>query len=370
MSSIEDEIRQVMAEHDRHAPGTADLLRALERAAGPRRLGPRSLGPRRRLPRWYVPLLAAAAVAAVVAGSVWAGGLLGAHRRTIATGSRHSGHASPLSCPARDAGPALLWVPAPPAGVDGRSRLVPRQAPRSAVVCAYAGFNFNIGKRSRWALSGQRVLVGGLARLARQLSWRPRTLSGQSNWCTLMGGPQTDYLIGLTYTGGGTVWVAAALDPNDCVGTSNGQFTSFGTVGPVVQRAFRSGRWPPRQRVSCTGPNLAAGRRGQETTMVPPGATSLVICAPAAHSIRSGYQALVAALDSLPTRLSTRQCSEVHRPSARSRRGYRLLFSYPAGPPVLVVIAAACYPAIDNLSLQANSASSILPIISRLLRSR
>jgi len=370
MSRIEDEISQVMADHDRHAPGAADLLRVLERMTGPRRLGPHSFGPPRRLARWYVPLLAAAAVAAVVAGSVWAGGLLGAHWRTIATGPRHSGQASPLSCPARYAGPAL-WVPAPPSGVDGRSRLVPRQVPRSALLCAYT--SRNAGQRPGLALSGHRVLAGGLGRLAGQLSLQPREMPGQQIICSLVYGPQTVYLVGLAYPGGGAVWVAAS-DPADCVGTSNGHFTSFGAIGPTVQRAFRSGRWPFRQRVSCNGP-LDAGRRGQETVMVPAGSTSLVICAPAALSVRSGYQALVAALDSLPTRLSTRGCSSSHRRSggsARSRRSrlnYQLLFSYPIGPPVRVDIITGCYPEIDNYSLQADNASIIIPIINRLLRS-
>ena len=59
----------------------------------------------------------------------------------------------------------------------------------------------------------------------------------------------------------------------------------------------------------------------------------------------------------------------VSRRSRRPRRFYRLLFSYPEGPPVGVDILTGCYPEIDNYSLQANSASSIVPIIHRLLRS-
>jgi hypothetical protein len=38
------------------------------------------------------------------------------------------------------------------------------------------------------------------------------------------------------------------------------------------------------------------------------------------------------------------------------------------GPAVQVRVSACCYPAIDNLSLQAYSAKTILPIIQRLLR--
>jgi len=96
--------------------------------------------------------------------------------------------------------------------------------------------------------------------------------------------------------------------------------------------------------------------------MVPPGSTSLLICR-AGRVIRSGYGSLVAALNALPTRVSTRGCSG----RGPSGQRYRLLFSYPSGPPTVVDIMTGCYPEIDNLSLQANSAKRILPIIGRLL---
>jgi hypothetical protein len=242
--------------------------------------------------------------------------------------------------------------------------------PRSALICAYAGSN--IGGQSRWVLSRRQVLAAGFANLAGQLGWQPRKLAGQDIPCTLIGGSQTNYLVGLTYPGGGKVWVAATLDPNSCVSTSNGQFTSFGLVAPVVRQALGSGRWPARPRASCGGSG-GAGRLGQESAMVPAGSTGLLICSPDAHAIGSGYQTLVSALNSLPSRLSTRVCSNRRpagtRPAGPSHRTYRLLFSYPKGPPVLVYFHLGCYPEIDNLSLQANSASSIVPLIRRLLRS-
>jgi len=355
MNSIERALRQAMTEHDREAPGAADLLRGLEDLAGAH-----GLAPPRRPVRWHMPLLAAAAVAAVIAGSLWAGGLLAGHRREV-VGSNRSAQPSPLSCPARDAHPSP-WVPAQPAGVDGGSRLVPRRVPTSALICAYAGTNF--GRQSDWALSGRRVLAGGLPRLAAQLTWQPRELHGQSIMCTLIGGKQTNYLIGLTYSGGGTLWVGTNVNPNSCPVTFNGQFTSFGYIGSSAQRAFHSGRWPPEPPAACKGRTVSAGRLGQETAMVPPGSTSLLIC-PAGRVIGSGYGRLAAALNALPTRLSTRSCSE----RGPSRQQYQLLFSYPKGPPALVDIRTGCYPEIDSLSLQANSARSVLPIIKRLLRS-
>jgi hypothetical protein len=180
-----------------------------------------------------------------------------------------------------------------------------------------------------------------------------------------MGGPQTNYLIGLTYPGGATIWVAATDEPNECISTSNGEFTSFGVIGPDVSRAFASGRWPARQPVSCSRAFQDIGRLGQDTVMVPAGSTSVTICAPKAHTLTSGYQTLVSALNRLPTRPSTRSCSGTPSPTAPE---YQLLFSYPEGPPVSVFILSGCHPEIDNLGLQSNSASSILPVIQQLLK--
>jgi len=354
VNSIEDIVGQVMASHDQEAPAATDLLRALQAASPPP--GRKS---RWSTAGWYLPLTAAAAVTAVIAGSVWAGGLLGSHRQA----GPSSGRGAQLSCRARYAGQAP-WVPARPAGVDGRARLVPTQTPGSALICAYPGSNM-ARRQTGWALSGRRRLTGGLAALAAQLSWQPR---GQQGRCTLVGGKQTNYLIGLTYPGGGRIWVAATKDPNDCVATSNGEFTSFGVVGPIVSRAFTSGRWPARQPVSCHRHGQDLGRLGQDTVMVPPGSTSLTICTPAAHTLTTGYQALTTALNALPTRPSTRTCTPGTGPAAPFF--YQLLFSYPQGPPVQVTIARGCHPAIDNLSLQSASASSILPIIQQLLTTK
>ena len=106
--------------------------------------------------------------------------------------------------------------------------------------------------------------------------------------------------------------------------------------------------------------------------MVPAGSTALVICSPHARVIGSGYRALVSALNSLPARASTRSCTGRRpagaRPASRPGRSYRLLFSYPQGPPVIVRILLGCYPEIDNLSLQADSAASIIPLIDKLLK--
>jgi hypothetical protein len=233
---IQDYLPHVMREHENEAPTTADLLTAL-RGTSRSAWSAAGSGSHRR----YIPLAAAAAVTAVIGGSVWASAQLASHRSRVFAVE----HVPRLACPAKYAG-AAPWVPTGPAGVNAGARLVPRRVPRSAVICAYDGMN--IGPQSGWKLSGRTSLRSGLAGLTAQLTWQPgrRRLGG----CTLVGGRQVNYLIGLTYSGGGRLWVAATLDPNSCVGTSNGGFTSSGVIGPSVTKAFKTGNMArPKTRV-------------------------------------------------------------------------------------------------------------------------
>jgi hypothetical protein len=99
--------------------------------------------------------------------------------------------------------------------------------------------------------------------------------------------------------------------------------------------------------------------------MVPPGVISVTICGNRGRTLTAGYQALVTALNALPTHSSTRSCTldpRLHEPR------YRLLFSYRQGPPVEVFLQGNCSPPIDNGGLQADRARLIVPIIQRLLR--
>lgn len=355
MSTFDDDIRRAMTDHDDEAPREADLLRSLEQASPPRR----------RRGGWYVPFAVAVAVAAVVLGSVSVGRLLAGHQQKPVLFAPGSAQAARLTCPARYAKRAP-WVPAKPAGVDGRSRLVPQQTPRSALICAYAGSNM-AKQQAGWTLSGRRSLTGNLAGLAAQLSRQSRLVAGQQTFCAGVGGGQTDYLIGLRYRGAATIWVAATDEPDECVTASNGEFTSSGIIGPAVTRAFASGRWPAPQAVSCNGTFQDIGRLGQNTTMVPAGSTSLTICAPKAHvTVTSGYQALVRTLNRLPARVSTLSCSGSPGPGSY----YRLLFSYREGPAVAVDISVGCHPEIDNLALQSASASTVMPLVRQLLTAK
>src|SRR5436305_5633852 len=99
------------------------------------------------------------------------------------------------------------------AHVDAKSRLVPHdEIPVTAVACSYGGDNFPTPKP--WTLNGRHVLQGDLSKLAGDLTWFPRKLKGQTRACTLGAGPQTNYLLGLSYAGGGRLWVATQDEPN------------------------------------------------------------------------------------------------------------------------------------------------------------
>jgi hypothetical protein len=370
VSDIEELLKQVMTEHDGEAPRSADLLRALAAAEAPartwswRRLRRRPAAPGHAArARWLVPAAAAIAVAAVMIGGAWAGGLLG-DRTGRHTAIIQTTRPAELSCPARYRG-AAPWVPGRPVGVAGRSRLVPLRSPASAVVCEYVP-NLRhkdlAGHLVGRVLTRQRRLAGGLAALAGDLGWLPRLLPGQQIPCATVLGPQSNYLIGLAYRGGGRIWVSTSADSTGCVMTSNGEFTTFGNVSAEAAKTVRTGRWPEPREVSCG----RGGRLGQDKAMVPAGSTSLTICAGrVVRTVASGYQGLVAALNAMPARTSTWGCSS--KPPFHGQN-YVLEFAYSQGPAVQVRVSPYCYPAIDNLSLQAYSARTILPIIEQLLR--
>jgi len=274
MSDIEELVGQVMAEHDDEAPRAGDLLRALAGAEAPAetwswgrrrgRLAARGPAARANRAGWLLPAAAGIAVGAVMVGSAWAGGLIGG-RNATRTATGQTTRLAELSCPARYSG-AAPWVPARPVGVGGRSRLVPPRTPASAVVCGYVPdlrHKDLAGHLVGRVLTRQRQLTGGLAALVGDLAWLPRLLPGQQISCLLVLGPQSNYLIGLAYRGGGRIWVSTTADASGCVLTSNGDFTTFANASAEAAKAVRTGRWPEPPQVSCG----SGGRLGQETVI-------------------------------------------------------------------------------------------------------
>jgi hypothetical protein len=295
-----------------------------------------------------------ATVLAVLAFAVPPSVLLGGGSAPVST---------PLACPQVHTG-APPWVPDLPRGVDGRSRLVPPQAPVRAVVCAYAGMNTD-PEQAGWALTSGQELTAGLDGLADDLTLAARRTAPVA--CPAVGGPQVNYLLGLTYQTG-TLWLSTADDPGQCSLASNGLFTANG-IGKAVATAYDAGRWtgiPPDDTVPCGG-GVQLGRLGQDAALVPSGAVSAEICRGNGPSVRltSGFNGLVDALNQLPTEPAGYQCH-----TDGNVVGYQLLFRYAMGPPVLIRIFAGCRPAIMNGSLGANDASTALPIVEQLLEAR
>jgi len=284
----------------------------------------RVLGRRRR--RSVVAAVAATVVLSV-AIPLWTTSVDGGN---LATG--------PLTCPQVHEG-AAPWVPADPQGVDGRSRLVPPQTPQSALVCAYDGFND--GEQKGWALTDSRELSGGLDQLATDLTLRPRYSGGGG--CTQMGGPQVDYLLGLSYPDG-VVWVSTAQEPNNCVASSNGVFRT-GNLGDQVAAAHAAGAWPlapPPAVAPCADP--LRGRLGQETTLVPDGVTSVDICPERGDdvTVKDGFDDLVAA--------STRCRPVPRRPRASAPRGIRWSTTCSSATPRGRASASGCNSAVTRAS--------------------
>src|SRR5260221_724549 len=129
----------------------------------------------------------------------------------------------------------------------------------------------DLGNRTRpgplvaLARTRQRRPTGGLAALAGALAWLPRLRPGQPIPCLTVLGPQSNYLIGLAYRGGGRIWVSTTADLTGCVMTSNGDFTTFSNASAQAAKAVSTGRWPePPRTVSCGN----GGRLGHETAIV------------------------------------------------------------------------------------------------------
>jgi hypothetical protein len=287
-----------------------------------------------------------------------------------------------LSCPPTFGG-RQRWVPQRPTGVDGRSRLVPLQPPQRALVCTSGGESIFASRRAGGSPGrippGGRVLSSGLDRLAEDLSRLPRKLPGQGPTCS-GGAPPTEYLIGLTYPDG-TVWVWTADVPN-CSEISNGEFTSGVNMGRQVAASYAAGAWVPDPfgvwdrdpEDPCQAQR--SGRLGQETVIVPPGSANVRVCKRTHRSTgdiyqtrtaTGGYRKLVDALNAPPTQTSTSSCQVLSGRVESISVSYELVFRYVFGPPVLVRVQPGCAPAIDNGSLQAADASSVLPEIIRLL---
>jgi hypothetical protein len=368
--SIEDRVREAMRAHEHEAPSGAEFSAA--------RGLPIAATTHRRRTGWLAAAAAAACVlvlAAVIAIVRPTG-----DKPAPSLAAKPPVPVSPaLACPQRyETGPAP-WVPRPPTVADAARRLVPDQTPGHVVVCAYLprpGTTDGTGI----VLTGRRELGGDLAAVRTTLTWLPERGVGQQRMCPgyIASTDSDNYLIGLSYRGG-TAWVSAPGD--HCHDASNGPFTTMLNLRPWAAAGYAAGAWvsdPPHLTpVSDRGPcsDKSQGRLGQESAMVPAGARSVQICVASSFSPHAGYRTvtsseavakLAQAFHRLPTQVSKSFC----RGDGHQQPPYELAFRYSEGPAVHVRVDSHCRPAIDNGSLQAADAGSVVPLIEQALGRR
>jgi hypothetical protein len=270
--------------------------------------------------------------------------------------------APPLTCPQqppRKGADGKMTVPAAPT-VDTRGHLVPRETPTRALTCRYTRHS---GTTPSWALQSYE-LRAGLDDLAEDLWWFPVTTDESMQVCPAVATANpVDHLLGLTYAGGGTVWISTP-DPEGCRDTTNGARFSYRSAGDQIERSVAAGRWvpsqTPRDRLEpdpCTaGPET--GRFGEEAAIVPPSPVELQVCQridtpgakqPASFrtgTLREGVADFAAQLGSAPVQPRTSGC---YAPRGVSHN-YTLLFRYAEGPPVRVFVMIGCeYPVVGRL---------------------
>jgi hypothetical protein len=368
MNEHEDALREAMHAHDPLAPTTADLRFRMPT--------------RRRGSPWLAAVAAAAGVLAVVTIALVVSHL-GNHRAPTPVAQHPSppvaknaspatvaGHPSrpvppirscPAEMPTRIAATGDYWIPQPPKGIDAAKGFVPLDTPTHAVVCAYLPGNHG-------NLTGTRTLDGDLSTIPADLAWLPPTHPDKQPCAAYYALTDGDYyLMALSYPGG-TMWVS--VPGQHCNGASNGRFIAP-NLRAQTDSAYRTGRWSQPPPLVIAGCPQSAGRLGQQDRFVPDHPVSVQLCRLGKHSrsvtaTQDDLARLTAELNRLPTMPwgYTNQCGPSGGPPSAS---YVLTFGYRAGPPLQVEIQEGCRPEIDNGNLQADSASSVLPLVHQLL---
>jgi hypothetical protein len=237
--------------------------------------------------------------------------------------------------------------------------------PDNVLMCQYS---YPDGTKSvpSLALTRGRDLSGSLAGIATDLSWVPRSVPGQFRHCNWAFGSADRYLLGLNYPLG-LVWVSVGADPARCTGATNGSFSTPVNLGTQVAASFAAGHWTPEPTGAgspCSGSPY--GRLGEDQHLVPPGATSVTVCATdngvpqsSRHYVR-GFGSIVTALNALPISPSFDLYYEYPPVGAPL---YYLKFSYPVGPDVVLNIVPGMTFPIWNGVISTSSAGSVVELI-------
>jgi hypothetical protein len=259
--------------------------------------------------------------------------------------------------------------------VDTEGRLAPDRLPTKVVVCFYAGDGKG-AQPLRKPLTGSKALTGQLDAMVDTIAYLPPKIASQAHCPTrLVHQDDPEYLLGLTYLDG-VEWISTVDSVCSPTPTTNGSFDSSALLATELQLAYRSGSWPtPDPRRACLPRGM--GRRGQQSSVVPDGYSSLDVCRTTAGTdvtaeIRPSSgdtHDIVAALNALPTSPMTGpgDCFGWYASGAEDV-GYRLVFHYPIGADAAVDVETGpdCHPPISNGSLQSSDLSALLPLLERL----
>jgi hypothetical protein len=268
-------------------------------------------------------------------------------------------------CPASISDAEGMTVPAKPQGVDGAARLLPDRVPSSLVVCSYPVLDIESGPLATpFALTERTAVTGSeRGRLVELLTWAPRG-DGRGKICTEMGGNETVHLVGVRYDDA-AVWVSAKSDPNSCSNATNGDFTSSAAVGVAVDALVGGRPLAPTTDDPCLP--MGYGRLGDDVSLAPDGEPLVTVCRLAATGGRAPTQLgpdrsreVVAALRALPVRPTGHFC-EGADPSAMD--DFRLLLSYPEGPPAVVDVTPTCAPPVLGSSVESPEVGEVVRLV-------
>lgn len=243
------------------------------------------------------------------------------------------------------------------------------------MLCAYDGSN--MAPMAGRPLGAHTVLAGDLTALESDLRWQPP--NNNLGMCTMVGGPQTNFLLALRPATGAPLWVYAARDLNGCERTTNGRFVSLDNSGAQFAASLAAGRWMPAPPPQVPSQCAVTGRFGQQNVLVPAGVVAARVCANggspgAGRTVRiadpSALRPLLNAVDRATTRPSGNSCAQIVDPEtgkAVVQTFYAVVFEYPTGPAVRLSVADGCRPGLDNGNLQSTDAAPVLAAVEKLL---
>lgn len=182
---------------------------------------------------WWPFAVALSAVVALVLAVV----LINVFAGNGTTGSRQQGTgltaSGAVACPEFFEHPSTPWVPARPAGVHPKDKLVPKLHPTHVTICAYSG----PARSKSLRLTGGHELTGRLDAVVGTLR-KATTVKSASFSYSCFQGAQPTYLIGMRYAEA-IVWVSAPA----CGVATNGTRVSRADLNRVAASSYAARRW-------------------------------------------------------------------------------------------------------------------------------